>query len=184
MHLNTIFTGFTNSGLQLVIRYPQLTDVQEMWKYINDLSQERTFIRMQGETITMEEEEKFIENQLDLIENRLGILLVALVDDKLAGVAGIEMEKLTEAHVGELGISIAKDYRGQGIGKILVRNLLQEAKKQLPQLEIVTLSVFSTNETGIALYKQFGFQEYGRIPKGIKLANGYVDHIRMLIKFK
>lgn len=29
------------------------------------------------------------------------------------------------------------------------------------------------------MYKKFGFLEYGSLPKGIKLENGYTNHVYM-----
>ena len=82
-------------------------------------------------------------------------------------------------HVGTLGMTVAKDYRNQGIGKAMLSELLQWAKNN-PLIEKVTLEVFETNKHAIALYKQLGFKEEGRMIKGIKINDfTYYDVIIM-----
>jgi RimJ/RimL family protein N-acetyltransferase len=97
----------------------------------------------------------------------------------LIGIAGIDMKDKTESHEGVFGISLAKDYRGEGIGKILMRLVLEEAESNLPPLRIITLGVFSNNSLAMEMYKKFGFKEYGRLPKGVLHRGEYVDHVYM-----
>src|ERR1700685_2949355 len=115
---NVIYTGVTKQDESVLIRYPVASDLVALWEYINNLSQERTFIRYQGETITLDDEQKFLDNQLDKIAQKKGIMLLAFIQGTLVGAGGIEMESLTEAHVGELGLSVTRSYRENGIGKI------------------------------------------------------------------
>lgn len=169
----------TSKGKNIIIRYPQMGDMEAMWRYINILSKEKTFLRFQGEEITLEEEKQFLTSQLEKIAKKQAILLLAFHDDKLVGVAGIDMQDKVESHTGLFGISVLKEYRGEGIGSLLTKYCLDEAKKNIPELEIITLCVFSTNQAGLEMYKKEGFIEYGRLPKGIKLDDKYVDHIQM-----
>ncbi len=41
-----------------LIRYPNHNDIFQLLQYINDLSAEKTFIRFQGEQLSLEEEKK------------------------------------------------------------------------------------------------------------------------------
>ena len=78
-----------------------------------------------------------------------------------------------------MGISLAKDFRGEGIGALLLKLIIDEAIKNLTGLEIISLSVFANNVAGIAMYRKFGFIEYGSLPKGVKLDDTYVDRLLM-----
>ena len=49
------YQGKTSKGKELIIRYPNKDDAQLMREYINTLSEERTFIRFQGEKVSLEE---------------------------------------------------------------------------------------------------------------------------------
>ncbi|MBQ9543529.1 MAG: GNAT family N-acetyltransferase [Clostridia bacterium] len=94
--------------------------------------------------------------------------ILALVDGKVAGSAGIGMlsdrDKLR--HQAEFGISILKEYWRLGIGTALTKACIDCAKKAgFLQLE---LEVVAGNNAAIRLYEKFGFIEYGRNPRGFR----------------
>lgn len=180
----TVFTGNSKSGLDIVIRYPQISDVQVMLDYINALSREETYVAMQGVQKTLEEEQKFLEQELKLISEHKALLLLAFNDDTLIGIANLQMGKEALGHVAGLGISVESTYRGKGIGSLLMKNLLEEAEKTIHQLRIVTLQAFGVNESGIALYKKFGFQTYGKLPEGLYRRGEYSEEVLMYKKIK
>lgn len=173
-----IYVGTTNKG-GYVIRYPQPRDAASMCDYINALSQEKTFILFQGEEIELEFEEKYLQGQLEKIESGALVQLLVVADDSVIGVSEIGLKGRVENHVGDFGISVARDWRGLGIGAKLMQVVLEEAKAHLATLEIVTLSVFDNNQTALRMYQRFGFQEFGRLPRGIIHRGEYVDHVHM-----
>lgn len=177
--MTIVFEGKSSRNHPVTIRYPTMNDAEAMWKYINELSKEKTFIRFQGEEVSLEDETKFVESQLKAIENKMSVMLLAFHDSALVGISGIDMLDKTEGHVGVLGISASKDYRGQGLGSLLLQHVLDEGIKNIPQLEIVTLHYFSDNAIGARLYERFGFVNYGVLPKGIKRGETYSDDILM-----
>ncbi len=179
-----ILMGLTPKNRKFLIRYPLKSDVNAIWRYINALSAEKTYIRFQGEDISLENEEKLLNLQLEKIEKNVAVQLLVFTDDELIGSADVEMLNRTDRHVGELGISIAKEFRGEGIGSILMRLIMKEAVKNLPALEIMTLCVFSTNLIAISLYEKLGFMTYGILPHGVKLRDSYVDLVLMYKPFK
>ena len=60
-------------------------------------------------------------------------------------------------HVAELGMGVAEDYQGQGIGSALLRSALELADQWL-NIRRMELTVYSSNEAAIALYERFGFE--------------------------
>jgi len=154
---------------KFVIRYPQDGDAQAMLKFINTLSKEKTFIRFQGEQLTIKEEVKYLKKQLSKIEKGEAVQLLAFMNEKLVGVSSISMKDKVEKHVGGFGISVAKEYRGKGIGKLLMGAVFKEAKKNLATLKIVILTI----------YEKFGFIKYGNLPKGIIYKDNYFDDVLM-----
>jgi ribosomal protein S18 acetylase RimI-like enzyme len=177
--MKIIYQGKTNKGLDIVIRYPQLGDEKEMCNYINDLSQEKTFVRFQGEEILLKDEINYLNSQLKKIEAKKAITLLVFAGNDLIAIADINMLDKTEKHLGALAISVAKDFRGEGIGKFLMELLLREAEKELSDLKIVTLEVYQANVIAQNLYKEFGFVEYGRLPNGIMRNDIFEDGIYM-----
>jgi RimJ/RimL family protein N-acetyltransferase len=71
---------------------------------------------------------------------------------------------------GEIGMFVAADWRGRGVGTALVVAAIDWARAR--GLHKLTLSVFPHNEAGIALYRKFGFVEEGLHPKHIRRSNG------------
>lgn len=99
-------------------------------------------------------------------ESENEIELVAEVDGKIVGTAGIEAvgTKYKVRHRAELGISVIKEFWGLGIGRALISACIDCARAAgYIQLE---LNVVAENARAISLYNAFGFSEYGRNPKG------------------
>ena len=182
--MNIVFEGQSKKGTPIIIRYPEKEDVHILCDFINEVSRECTFIRFQGETITLEEETKYVDDLLVKIAKHETVMLMAMSENKLIGVTDIRMLDKIEKHVGIFGILLAQQVRNQGIGGILLRTVLDVAIKQLPQLEIVTLGVFTKNTLALNWYKRSGFVEYGNLPGGIKTKEGNQDHVFMYKKVR
>lgn len=176
---NIIKTIKSKNGRTIIFKFPTLNDVEELWEYINTLSKERTYISYQGEEITLTEEEKFVTELIHKIEKNKNVTTLAFDGIKLIGMADINMLPRIDRHIGVFGITLHKDYRGDGIGKALMNSTVDLALQRIPELEIVRLGVFGTNGKARALYKSFGFTEFGYLPNGVKLEDGYVDHVYM-----
>ena len=174
-----VYQGKSKNGTEVIIRYPEAIDAEAMTDYINTLSDERTFITYQGEHETLESETQYLNSQIEKIKHKKLVQLLVFTNNKLIGIAEIELGIRTGRHVGLLGISIDKEFRNAGIGRILMEHITDEAVENLPDLEIITLGVFSGNSQALEWYKKLGFTEEGRLPKGAKLENGYQDHIYM-----
>lgn len=111
------------------------------------------------------------------------IEIIALVDGKVVGTAGIEAvgTKHKVKHRAEFGISILREYWGLGLGKALTAACIQCARDAgYLQLE---LNVVADNERAIALYKDMGFKEFGRNPIGFNSrTNGFQELVYMLLR--
>lgn len=173
-----VFKGKTTDGIPYIIRYPKRTDLHELWRYINEISKEQTFISLQGEEISLEEERVFLNRELRKIKENKGLLLIVETNKKIIGVSHINRGVRISSHIGTFGISIAKDFRGKGIGKKLIKTIIAESKK-LAGIKIIELECFASNDAACKLYKSCGFKEYGRLPGGLSHKGSYVDDILM-----
>lgn len=177
--MKIIYNGITKRGQKYTIRYPSKDDAVLMLDYINNLSKEKTFIRFQGEQVSLEEETKYLEDELEKIHDHKSIILLIESDGVIYGIADINLKDKSSRHEGVFGISLHKEFRGQGIGKILLRLTIDEAVKNIPDLKLITLGVFGNNKLAVDMYKKEGFTEYGRLPRGAIHRDKYVDHIYM-----
>lgn len=177
--MKIIYEGKTKTGKDIIVRYPDISDLENLLNFINTISDERTFITYQGEHETLESEGKWLRGLLERIENKKSTHLLVYCGSELVGQCGIELKSKTSKHIGVLGITIAKNFRGEGIGKLIFDLTLKEAIKALPDLKIITLEVYSTNEIARELYKKMGFVEYGILPGGVSRNNTFEDAILM-----
>ncbi|MHB1271688.1 MAG: ribosomal protein S18-alanine N-acetyltransferase [Rhodanobacter sp.] len=101
---------------------------------------------------------------------------VLCVDAAIAGY-GILSMGAGEAHV--LNICIGPAYRGKGLGRHLLRRLLDIARWN--GAERVYLEVRTSNPLAKALYESVGFREIGRRPRYYPARDGREDAIVMAL---
>ncbi len=181
--MRVLYDGHMDN-VHIKIRYLEPGDLGEMLKYINALSAERTFITYQGEKITEQQEIEYIARQLKKMREKKCVNLVVEVDSRIIGNSQIVLGDRTTRHIGEFGISLLRDFRNKGIGKLLLKLVVEQALDELAGLEIILLNVFGKNNTAREIYKKFGFVEFGLLPLGVKLEDGWDDYIYMYKKVK
>ncbi len=127
-----------------------------------------------------EQEAQFLEGKTNSPDE---IEIIAIVDGKVVGTAGIEAigRKDKLKHRAELGISVLKDYWGLGLGKALTGACIRCAKEAgYTQLE---LNVVAENEAAVSLYQSMGFVEFGRNPRGFNSRiSGYQELVYMRLE--
>jgi len=169
---------------KIIIRKLFLRDVKNAKKFqdfINSLILEEAKISINKEK-TLREEKQWLVEKLKAIKNRKEVFLVAECGNKIIGSTGIDLGKWREAHVGNFGITIKKGYRGIGLGKYLIYEILKLAKKELrPKPKVIKLSVFPNNKPAMGLYKKVGFKEVARIPKQIQYKGKLLGEVIMLL---
>lgn len=101
--------------------------------------------------------------------------LVAVAQGEIIGSLHVERSRFG---FGEIGMAVAREWRGLGVGSALLAAAVTWAREN--QLHKLSLSVFPHNERGIALYRRFGFVEEGRRVKQIRRSSGELwDTIEM-----
>lgn len=98
-------------------------------------------------------EESFYEE----LENELSHYQVVRIDGKVVAYMGY-WHILDEGHI--TNVAVHKEYRRQGIGRLLVEAVLEEARGR--KIKGMTLEVRESNKGAIALYESFGFKVCGR----------------------
>ncbi|MGN1297039.1 MAG: ribosomal protein S18-alanine N-acetyltransferase [Clostridia bacterium] len=103
------------------------------------------------------------------LENQNSSYLVAKIDNEIVGFAGIKII-LDEADI--MNIVTKKTYRNQGIGTLLLENLISLSKKL--NLKTLSLEVSEENLPAIHLYRKFGFEYLGVRKNYYQDKNGYI----------
>ena len=71
---------------------------------------------------------------------------------------------------GEIGMAVAREWRGQGVGAALLAAATGWARER--GLHKLSLGVFAHNEAALGLYRKFGFVEEGRRSKHYRRSSG------------
>jgi diaminopimelate decarboxylase len=104
--------------------------------------------------------------------------IVAVDGRRIVGHLSVQRDPHPVAqHVATLGIAVAADRRGGGVGSALLAEALRWARDA--GVEKIVLSVYPHNTAAIALYRKFGFVEEGRLVRQSRKAYGYEDEILM-----
>ena len=90
------------------------------------------------------------------LESENSKYLMAKIDNEIVGFTGIKII-LDEADI--MNIVTKKTYRNQGVGTLLLENLISLSKKL--NLKALSLEVSEENLSAIHLYKKFGFKYLG-----------------------
>lgn len=107
---------------------------------------------------------------------RTDLVLLAERDGQVLGSAGLHPvgQALRRRHAAMLGISVAPEAQGQGVGRALMQALCDYADRWAQILRI-ELTVFTDNERAIRLYRSLGFEHEGT-HRGYALRDGvYAD---------
>lgn len=109
-----------------------------------------------------------------------GLMLVACAtvggQEQIVGMIGLHMVQpsLRRAHVRGLGISVTKQWQGQGVGQLLMEAALHWADNWAGILRI-ELTVLVDNARAIALYERYGFVLEGVMRAHIMRDGLYAD---------
>jgi len=109
-------------------------------------------------------------------------MISAFLDDKLVGNASLNSVGafIKTSHRATFGIAIVKEACHLGIGRALITEILKFASES--GFEQVELEVVSINHNAINLYKQFGFEIYGKRVNGFKFKDGTYSAEYLMIK--
>ncbi len=108
------------------------------------------------------------------------ISLVGLRDGQIVASAGLFRRSLSlrQRHVASVGMSVAREAQGQGVGKAMLGALVDYADNWAQVLRL-ELTVFADNERAIGLYKSFGFEIEGRHRADTLRGGRYLDSLTM-----
>ncbi len=175
-------TVILKNGKEALLRNGDAADGRTVYQVFNDTHAETDYLLSYPDENSFDpgQEAQFLEEKAN---SRDEIEIIALIDGKVAGTAGIEAagRKYKLRHRAELGISVLKEYWGLGLGKALTKACIQCAKEAgYTQVE---LNVVAENEAAFSLYQGLGFTEFGRNPRGFNSRiSGYQELVYMKLE--
>ena len=170
------------NGKEALIRNGNASDGLAVYEVFNLTHAETDYLLSYPDenSFVPEQEARFLEEKA---ESPNETELIAIIDGKVAGTAGIKAvgKKYKVKHRAEFGISVLKEYWGLGLGKALTKACIQCAKNAgYDQLE---LNVVADNDRALSLYRSLGFEEFGRNPRGFNSQiSGYQELVYMMLK--
>jgi len=104
---------------------------------------------------------------------------------RLVGTAGLLLETRRKVrHTATIvGMYVAPEHAGRGIGAQLLDACVVAARTD-PALEILYLTVTSTNSGAIRLYERAGFVAYGLEPSSMRLGDRTFDKLMMALTLR
>ena len=163
---------------KVIVRKAKKSDAKELVEYLNIIGGESDYLTFGAGEFgkSVEQEEAFIEN---VLKEENAVALIAEFNGKIVGNLNFSGgPRQRTAHVGEFGISVLKEYWGNGIGEYLIKYLIDWSKTS-SIIRKINLRVRTDNKRGIKLYKKLGFSEEGIIKRDFLIDGEFYDSLIM-----
>jgi RimJ/RimL family protein N-acetyltransferase len=165
-----------STSVPVKIRAVQLADAASLRASVNEVAQEKWFLA----TVTGFSAEQTLEFVRAAVEGSLPVV-VAVSADEVVGWCDIIPGSPDKgfAHVGRLGMGLRREWRGQGLGRGLMRACFLLARAAA--IEKVELEVFADNARALRLYNTLGFTQEGVKLRARKIEGRYQDLVEMAL---
>ncbi len=182
MEFGKVIKTFTSKkGNTVVFRYLREDDLDAMLAYANALIAEDTFIGLYGEPLSREEEKKHLDETIEGMKKGDKIVVVAEINGVYAGSGDLRRETIRrKKHGANIGISLLKEYREEGIGTLLLKVLIDEARTM--GLRLLTLTCFENNDRALHVYEKLGFKQVGLVPEACFYKDKYIGEVVMYLR--
>ncbi|HIY58282.1 MAG TPA: GNAT family N-acetyltransferase [Candidatus Tetragenococcus pullicola] len=166
----------------VTIREAQPEDAENILKMMHKVAKETEFLVMDDVGLSISV--AFFKEQIRQLQESMNyLLLIALDKEQVIGAASIRSsDEKRLSHIGELGISILKEYWSLGLGSILMEELITWAQEN-DQLYRLELDVQSQNQRAVHLYKKFGFSVEAVKKRGARGDDGRFLDVLLMSKF-
>jgi len=162
----------------IVIRPARMFDARAMVDYMDRLIAERLDTISVRTVPTLEDEREWI---LRSEVSERALILLAVHSEEVVGMLDLSAgERPDNRHTGRFGMSVAKRWRGRGVGRTLLAAAV-EAAREWPGFCRIELECVAWNAAGIRLYQSLGFELEGRKTKAINLRGRPEDMLVMAL---
>lgn len=169
-------------GKQVILRAPCTADASLLIAFLKDVYTQTPYLMRYPEEVAITE-----EAEIEIIQNTLlsldHLMIIAEIDGQIAGNCEISFnQKIKIRHRADVAISIRQEYWGLGLGTALFQELLTAAKNH-PEVRQVELEFIEGNERAYRLYRKMGFEIVASHPDAIRLKDGTMLKIYLMIKY-
>ena len=162
--------------------FPELVD--SYYSYYDEVKDNPEFgiIFFDTRPSLQQEVQWFTDLFRDVIEGK-AVAIVGESNGKAVGLCDVRSLRpgTEQAHIGVLGITVRKEYRGKGIGKAMMTEAINRCRGKF---EAIRLGVFESNLRAIRLYEELGFARYGTFPRSVKRGETYHTEVLMYLNLK
>ena len=166
------------TGMPVLVRTAQGADAANLLLHVEACDRESTFLsREPGESVATLEEERSLIRRYEEASNSLFLLVEQ--EGKLVGTltyTGWRWKRMR--HTGRFGMSIRKSHWNRGIGGSLLDTMITWARGNGITRKI-GLEVQHVNARAIALYRNRGFVEEGRLRREMRIDDQWIDILQM-----
>lgn len=149
--------------------------MDDLFELHNELIEEEAMIGGDSKR-TREQQVDSHAEMMKAVESGRTVVVIAEADGKAVGQSNARKRRGRLRHTAGLGVFVRKQYRDQGIGSEMMRELENQARAI--GVEILYLEVYGISPA-MRLYERLGYREYGRLPGGVKFRGEYVDCVSM-----
>lgn len=169
-------------GRTAVLRSPREADIPSLLELLRNVAGETDFLmRYPEETgeYTAEREQAFIETVNGDAHDAMAL---CVVDGRVVGSCSTSTShRIKLRHRAGIGISVLRDFWGQGIGTALMETVIEAARKN-PNLLQIELEFLEDNARARQLYEKLGFRIVSVHPNAIQLKDGTLHHEYLMVK--
>ncbi len=159
------------------VKFVEIEDLNKVPAYIYQVHQETEFLWSTYDELSRDDSLHInkVKANMESIDN---VAICAIDGDRIVGLMNFNRYgRRRFRHAGEIGISILKEYYGQGVATQMLELLFEWCKSN--QVTKIDLSVMEHNLRAISLYKRLGFEYEGERKRAVYMHNQYYSFIEM-----
>lgn len=170
--------GTLADGTRVLLRPLLREDRKELQEFFDAVSPE-DLQYMRSDVKNVDVVASWVEN----LDYRQVLPLMAVVNDRFVGDATLHMRGGPYRHVAEIRIFLLREYRRRGLGNLMLKTLLEIARKA--GLQFVTAQVVADQTRVVEAFHQLGFERKVTLPDFYLMPNGDAhDVILMILSLK
>ncbi|PIC57965.1 GNAT family N-acetyltransferase [Sporosarcina sp. P12(2017)] len=162
----------------MILREIENSDAEKLSNLIQQVEASSEYMLWEAGEREIEDErqKKMIERMKD--SNNFTILVAENKNNELVGyLFAIGVDAKRNKHSAYIVVGISENYRGQGVGSKLFKELEQWATQH--SIRRLELTVVTGNQAGLSLYKKMGFEVEGIKRHSLFINDEFVDEYYM-----